>query len=119
MNIQDAIKAEKEIQKQVQEIKDQIAIEVCDGNYSKTAIIPFSALDRCILSASYYIQSSQAEIVEKKLNSAKTATQLNSMLREMVESGFATTNSREHSRTPLNPKTISILKTYIVSDADR
>ena len=71
MNIQDAIKAEKEIQKQVQEIKDKIAIEVCDGNYSKTAIIPFSALDRCILSASYYIQASQAEIVEKKLNFAK------------------------------------------------
>ena len=59
---------------------------------------------------SYYIQEIQADLVEQKLSSAKTATEFLSRIQSMILNKKVTING-ETDR--LNSKTLSILESFM------
>ena len=74
------------------------------------ASINVSNLDHSILCPSYYLQSAQADMVERKLKEAKTATEFISKIQMMVDEKKVKVNSET---IRLNPKTVEILQSYL------
>ena len=74
------------------------------------ASVNVSSLDHGILCPHYYIQSSQADMVERKLREAKTATEFISKIQMMIDEKKVKVNSET---IRLNPKTIEVLQSYL------
>lgn len=74
------------------------------------ASVNISSLNCNILCPSYYLQSAQADMVERKLREAKTATEFISKIQNMIDDQKVKVSGEQ---IRLNPKTIDILKSYL------
>lgn len=74
------------------------------------ASVNVTSLDHEILCPSYYLQSAQAEMIERKLREAKTATEFINKIKTMIDEQKVKV-SGETIR--LNPKTVEVLQSYL------
>lgn len=74
------------------------------------ATVSFLALDKTILSPDYYIPKAQAAVVRKRLQKAKTVSELINMISAMVETQQVSTSS---GMRRLNGNTVQALKKYL------
>ena len=74
------------------------------------ASVNVMSLDHGILCPSYYLQSTQAEMVERKLREAKTATEFINKIHAMIDEKKVKVNGEQ---IRLNPKTIEVLQSYL------
>ena len=116
-SLKDIVAIEKSVSDMLSELTTQIAkttietpmdgVKIISNN---TASVNVMSLDHSILCPSYYLQSAQANMVERKLREAKTATEFISKIQNMIDDRKARVNG-ENIR--LNPKTIEILRSYL------
>ena len=115
--LKEIIALEKSVSEMLSELTSQIAkttsetsmdgVKIVAKNIASVNVI---SLDRGILCPSYYIQSSQADMVERKLREAKTATEFISKIRSMIDEQKVKVGV---DTIRLNQKTIEILKSYM------
>ena len=115
--LKDALNLEKSVSDMLAKLKSQLVNDVYEAKQdgvrminSNCAVVSLSSINRLNLSPSYYIQSSQATVIEDKLKYAKTATEFVEWLQTMVEEGRIKKGS---DVIQLNPKTIEVLKSYL------
>lgn len=77
---------------------------------SNIASVNVTSLDHGILCPSYYLQSAQADMVDRKLREAKTATEFISKIHNMIDEKKVKVNGEQ---IRLNPKTIEVLRSYL------
>lgn len=118
-----ALKAEKRLHQQLEELKHSIYTDVKKGKPltgvivlkgSCIASVKFSTLSNSgnwLLTPSYYLQESQAEAVMSRLQGAETVTKLIKRLKEMVDDKEIRISGTNVVK--LNENTISILQAYI------
>lgn len=117
--LQCALVMEQSVTQMLSDLKAQLANDVAavrqDGVTtlsSKCVLVNISRLDKNILCPSYYIQSSQADAVERKLNTARTATEFVNRLQAMIDERLVKVGN---DTIRLNPKTVEVLKSYLNS----
>ena len=115
--LKEIIALEKSVSDMLHELTSQIAKTTSETSMDGVKIISkniasvsVSSLDADILCPHYYIQSSQADMVERKLREAKTATEFISKIQTMIEEKKVKVNGET---IRLNPKTIEILQSYL------
>lgn len=116
-NLKEIIALEKSVSDMLDELTDQIAKKTSETPMNgvkvvakNIAYVNVSSLDSNILCPHYYIQSSQAEMVERKLREAKTATEFIEKIQAMIEDRKVKVNGEV---IRLNPKTIEVLQSYL------
>lgn len=111
---------ENSIQKIIAKIKSEIRSEISDSAMEgithiskspRTCVVKLSTLraNNMTMSPEYYIPESQADLVEQKLSSAKTVTEMLKAINDMMSSGYVKIGQNRHK---LNPKTIDVLRKY-------
>ena len=106
----DALKSD--ICESVKNAKLLDGVTIPSGNGPMCAIVSFKRLrDGWMLTPAYYIPASQAEAVQKRLENAKTVTQLVERVAEMVETGQVKLSSNDVRR--LNDNTKAALQAFI------
>lgn len=115
--IQEIIAMEKSIADMLSELTEQITKATNETTMENVKIISknvasvnLSSLNSGILCPYYYIQSAQADAVERKLKEAKTATEFISKIQTMVSEQKVKVGS---DVIRLNPATIFVLKSYL------
>jgi hypothetical protein len=122
MDIQSALDFEKNIAQIVETIKSEICTAVAENTLpgvkpvgKNSYTVSISMLQgACNLSPSYYSQSSQEKIVEKRLSSAKTVTEVVSRIQEMCDTKKVVINKVPHA---LNDATLKTLKSFLTDVA--
>lgn len=116
-SINKIIELEKSIAEMLKDLTEKIKQSTQETNMPgvnqvspNAATVKVSSLDRGILCPYYYLQSAQAEIVERNLRSAKTASEFVEKMKNMIETGKVK-NGSETMR--INPQTIDVLKSYL------
>ena len=115
--LKEIVALEKSVFEMLSELTSQIAkttsetpmdgVKIISKNIASVSV---SSLDAGILCPHYYIQSSQAEMVERKLREAKTATEFIEKIKAMITDKKVKVNGEQ---IRLNPKTIEILQSYL------
>ena len=115
--LKEIVVLEKSVAEMLSELTGQIAKSTSETPMDGVKIVAkniasvnVSSLDYGILCPSYYLQSAQADMVERKLREAKTATEFISKIQMMVDEKKVKVNG-ETMR--LNPKTVGILQSYL------
>jgi hypothetical protein len=115
--LKNALKLEQSVQQQLAVVKAQLYKEISETKLEgvkvekkNIATVKISAIENTILSPSYYIPTSQADAVDKKLKSVKTATKFVGELQKMAERKSVKVGS---NTTMLNSKTVEILERYL------
>jgi hypothetical protein len=115
--LKEIVELEKSVSDMLSEITSQIAKTTSETPMNGVKIVAtniasinFMSLDHGILCPSYYLQSAQAEMVERKLREAKTATEFISKIQSMIDEKKVKINGEQ---IRLNPKTIEVLKSYL------
>ena len=115
--LRNALKLEQSVQQQLAVVKAQLYKEISEAKLEGVSVrkknmatVKMSSLEDTILSPSYYIPTSQADAVDKKLKSVKTATKFVGELQKMVDKKSVKIGSTE---TRLNSKTVEILERYL------
>jgi hypothetical protein len=115
--LQNALKLEQSVQQMVAVLKTQLYKEISsvklDGVNSvkkNMATVNISSLEDTVLSPSYYIPSSQADAVDKKLSRVKTASAFVNEIQKMVVNKSVKVGK---NTTKLNSKTIEVLERYV------
>ena len=117
--IKEALLMEREMAEIIDGIKEQIvsgvSTECMDGvvpvsDKPNVVTVNIKSIDRTILDPSYYIQHAQADIVNRKLKTANTTTQLIGYIKDMVSDGKIKCGSET---VRLNPKTLSVLSSFL------
>ena len=99
-----------ELTSQIAKTTNETAMDGVKIVAKNIASVNITSLNGNILCPSYYIQSSQADMVERKLREAKTATEFISKIQTMIEEKKVKVNGET---IRLNPKTIEILQSYL------
>lgn len=120
MNLKEVKALETRIAKLVEEVRNAVVEDV--RNTPMEGVKPVSASPRacvvklstimshrCIMSPEYYIQESQAALVEQKLANLTTATALTNAIHEMIANKSVKIGSDRH---PLNDSTITVLQRF-------
>jgi hypothetical protein len=115
--LQEIVALEKSVSDMLSELTSQIAkttsetpmdgVKIVAKNIASVNVM---SLDHEILCPSYYLQSAQAEMVERKLRETKTATEFINKIKTMVDEQKVKV-SGETIR--LNPRTIEVLQSYL------
>ena len=115
--LKEALAVERSVEEMLNEIKSRMFKEIGEAQVtgvkkvaSNAVVISASNLSDNIWLPSYYIQEIQADLVEQKLSSAKTATEFLSRIQSMILNKKVTVNG-ETDR--LNSKTLSILESFM------
>lgn len=115
--LKEALAVERSVEEMLNEIKSRMFKEIGEAQVpgvkkvaSNAVVISASNLSDNIWLPSYYIQEIQADLVEQKLSSAKTATEFLSRIQSMILNKRVTING-ETDR--LNSKTLSILESFM------
>jgi hypothetical protein len=74
------------------------------------ASVNVMSLNHEILCPSYYLQSAQAEMIERKLREAKTATEFINKIKTMIDEQKVKVSGEAIC---LNPRTIEVLQSYL------
>ena len=116
-SIQEILEVEKSISDMLSDLLQKISKATSDTAMdgvktisSNTAAVKVSSLNSGILCPYYYLQSAQAEIVERNLRAAKTASEFVQKMKNMVETEKVKLSSET---VRLNPTTIQVLKNYL------
>lgn len=116
-NINEIIAMEKSIADMLSELTSQIAKTTSETPMDGVKIVATNiasvnvmSLDRGILCPSYYLQSAQADMVERKLREAKTATEFIGKIQNMIDEKKIKVNGEQ---IRLNTKTIEVLQSYL------
>lgn len=118
------LKKEVEVANQLEDFVDEVCDAVLHADPVNGVTVPKDSGIRCAIvdlsavrqakqmciSPEYYIPESQADIVRRKLSSAKTVTMAVSRMAAMVADGYAMLNNTKY---PLNPHTVAVLETYL------
>ena len=111
------LELEKSVQEMLSELLKNLSSNIEDkpldgvtqiGKHA--ASVSMSSIQNTILSPSYYIQSCQAEAVEKKLEKVKTATHFVEEVKKMVKEKRVKNGS---DVVMLNTSTIKVLNDYV------
>lgn len=115
--LKEIIALEKSVSEMLNELTSKIAKDTSETAMDGVKIVSkniasvnIMSLDAGILCPSYYIQSSQAEMVERKLSEAKTATEFISKIKNMIDDKKVKVNGEQ---IRLNLKTVEILQSYL------
>ena len=115
--LKDIINAENQVAQMISELVSKVAADTREAKIdgvqqvsNNAVIVNFSRLDAWIVDPAYYIQAKQADVVEQKLRTAKTATEFMNKLREMVDQKCVKLG---RDKVRLNPTTLDILNTYL------
>lgn len=115
--IKEIVAMEKSIADMLSELTAQIAKTTSEASMdgvkqlaTNMVSVNLSSLESWICCPSYYIQSTQAEMVERKLKEAKTATEFVNKIRTMIDEKKVKIHNEQ---IRLNPKTIEILQSYL------
>ena len=116
-SINKIIELEKSIAEMLKDLTEKIKQSTQEANVpgvnqvsSNAATVKVSSLDSGILCPYYYLQSAQADIVERNLRSAKTASEFVEKMKNMIETRKVK-NGSETMR--INPQTVDVLKSYL------
>ena len=116
-NISEIMKLEQSIASMLTDLTAQIKKATAESNMDgvksvakNAAIVSVSSLDSGILCPYYYLQSTQADIVEQHLRSAKTASEFVDRMKNMVETKKVKLRSETYR---LNSKTVEIINSYL------
>ena len=124
--IKEALQQESAYRKKLEEIKGKLynasrdaaplpgvtPIGAAESKGLKCASVSFAALkaNSGNLSAKFYIQPSQADLVATSLDSARTVSELVSRIEKMVETKCVVAKGTTYQ---LNPRTIDILQKFL------
>lgn len=115
--LKSALNLEKSVREMLIELRAQLYKDVSKAKSDdiKTikpnmVIVKCSNLDGLVLTPSYYIPSSQAEAIDKKLNGVKTATTFINELQKMIDEKKV---KNGNNATRLNSKTIEVLEKHL------
>lgn len=115
--LKEIVAMEKSVSDMLGELTSQIAKSTSETPMDGVKIVSknitsvnVSSLDHGILCPSYYLQSAQSDMVERKLREAKTATEFIGKIQMMVDEKKVKVNSETIC---LNPKTVEILQSYL------
>lgn len=115
--LKEIVALEKSVSDMLSELTSQIAKTTSETSMDGVKIVAkniasvnITSLDHGILCPSYYIQASQADMVERKLREAKTATEFIGKIQNMIDEQKVKVNGEQ---IRLNPKTIEVLKSYL------
>ena len=75
------------------------------------AVVSLKSLNQMNLSAEHYIPQAQAKVVRRKLEGAKSFTDLYNRLDEMVSTGIARFSGTDTCK--LNTNTLAVLSRYV------
>ena len=117
--LKEIIELEKSVSDMLSELTDRIAKTTSETPMDGVKIVAHNiasvnimSLDHGILCPSYYIQSAQADMVERKLKEAKTATEFISKMQTMIDEKKVKVNGES---IRLNPQTVEVLKSYLAN----
>ena len=115
--LKEALAVERSVEEMLSEIKARMFKEIGEAQVpgvkkvaNNAVVVSTAHLCDDIWLPSYYIQEIQADLVEQKLSSAKTATEFLSRIQSMILNKRVTING-ETDR--LNSKTLSILESFM------
>jgi aromatic ring-opening dioxygenase LigB subunit len=115
--LKEIVELEKSVSDMLSELTSQIAKTTSETPMNGVKIVATNiasvdvmSLDHGILCPSYYLQSAQADMVERKLREAKTATEFISKIQGMIEEKKVKVNGEQ---IRLNPKTVEVLQSYL------
>ena len=116
-SLKEIVAIEKSVAEMLSELTTQIAkttsetpmdgVKIITSNIASVNVM---SLEHGILCPSYYLQFAQAEMVERKLREAKTATEFISKIQSMIDERKVKVNGET---IRLNPKAIEILLSYL------
>ena len=115
--LKEIVALEKSVSDMLSELTSQIAKTASETSMDGVKIVTkniasvnITSLNGNILCPSYYIQSIQADMVERKLRETKTATEFIGKIKNMIDEQKVKVNGEQ---IRLNPKTIEVLKSYL------
>lgn len=120
--IHEALRQEAMLHQTLEEVKEAIYQDIMKEEPMKgvlllteegpvCAVVRLRALNQMNLSAEHYIPQAQVKVVRRKLEGAKTFTDLYSRLDEMVSTGIVRFNGTDTCK--LNNKTLAVLSRYL------
>lgn len=120
MNLKDVTALEAQIGELIAEVRTAVVENVknspMDGvrpvsTSPRACVVSLSTVmkNKLILTPEYYIQESQAALIEQKLTGLTTATALTKAVREMLDSKQVKIGTERH---PLNPSTLGVLRKF-------
>jgi aromatic ring-opening dioxygenase LigB subunit len=117
--LKEIVALEKSVSDMLSELTSQIAKTTSETPMDGVKIVAHNvasvnimSLDHGILCPSYYLQSAQADMVERKLREAKTATEFISKIQNMIDEKKVKVNG---GQIRLNPKTVEVLQSYLAN----
>lgn len=126
-SLNDVLNMERSVQTMLAELKSQLyaaveqspmgCVKTIPGNV-KAATVSFSDIAKHSfnLSPSYYIAECQAELVERKLSAANSATDFVNYIQSMIETKQVKINGHTER---LNDKTVEVLQKYLTEQLNK